>query len=85
MGGFSNNPPEPEPPRLQLLSPLRSSCGGCERLGLIDITSRLLDHPVSIALKGPSSGGKSFTVESVLKFFPGEAFHALSGGAQGPV
>ena len=24
-------------------------------------------------------------MESVLKFFPGEAFHALSGGAQGPV
>ena len=42
------------------------------------VTSRVLDRPVSIALKGPSSGGKSFTVESVLRFFPGEAFHALT-------
>lgn len=42
------------------------------------VTSRLLDRPVSIAVKGPSSGGKSFTVKSVLRFFPGEAFHALT-------
>jgi hypothetical protein len=41
-------------------------------------TSRLLDHPVSIAVKGPSSGGKSFTTECVLRFFPGEAFYALT-------
>jgi hypothetical protein len=43
------------------------------------VTSRLLDHPVSVAVKGPSAGGKSFTVESVLKFFPAEAFYALTG------
>jgi hypothetical protein len=43
------------------------------------VTSRLLDHPVSVAVKGPSAGGKSFTVESVLKFFPPEAFYALTG------
>ena len=42
------------------------------------LTSRLLDRPVSIAVKGPSSGGKSFTVESVLRFFPCEAFYALT-------
>ena len=42
------------------------------------VTSRLLDQPVSLAIKGPSSGGKSFTVESVLRFFPGEAFYALT-------
>jgi hypothetical protein len=41
-------------------------------------TSRLLDNPVSVAVKGPSSGGKSWTVERVLEFFPEAAFHALS-------
>jgi hypothetical protein len=48
------------------------------KLIYLAVTSRLLDRPVSIAVKGPSSGGKSFTVDSVLKFFPGEAFHALT-------
>lgn len=42
------------------------------------VTSRLLDNPVSVAVKGPSSGGKSWTVERVLQFFPDEAYHALS-------
>ena len=37
-----------------------------------------MDRPVSIAVKGPSSGGKSFVVESTLKLFPPEAFYALS-------
>jgi hypothetical protein len=48
------------------------------RLLYLAVTSRLLDRPVSIAVKGPSSGGKSFIVESVLKFFPQEAFYALT-------
>jgi hypothetical protein len=48
------------------------------KLIYLAVISRLLDRPVSIVLKGPSSGGKSFTVESVLQFFPGEAFHALT-------
>ena len=38
------------------------------------LTSRLFQRPVSIAVKGPSSGGKSFVVEMVLKFLPDEAF-----------
>ena len=38
------------------------------------LTTRLFDRPVSIAVKGPSSGGKSFTVETVLKFFPPAAY-----------
>jgi hypothetical protein len=48
------------------------------KLIYLAVTSRLLDRPVSIAVKGPSSGGKSFTVESVLRFFPREAFYALT-------
>ena len=43
------------------------------------LTSRRLDRPVSVAVKGPSSGGKSFTVESVLKFFPPDAYFARTG------
>jgi hypothetical protein len=42
------------------------------------LTSRLLPRPVSVALKGPSSGGKSFTVEMVLRFFPSTAVHCVS-------
>ena len=59
--------------------------GLCRRLGLVGetenarllylaLTSRLLDKPVSVAVKGPSSGGKSFTVETVLKAIPESAY-----------
>ena len=42
--------------------------------------SRLLegDRPVSIAVKGPSSAGKSYTTERVLSLFPPSAYYALS-------
>jgi hypothetical protein len=43
------------------------------------LTSRLFDRPVSIAIKGVSSGGKSFTVEQVLKFFPPSAYFVRTG------
>jgi head-tail adaptor/5S rRNA maturation endonuclease (ribonuclease M5) len=57
----------------------------CERLGLVGetdnakllylaLTSRLLEKPVSVAVKGPSSGGKSYTVETVLKTMPDSAY-----------
>jgi hypothetical protein len=48
------------------------------KLLYLGITSRLLDRPVSTAVKGPSSGGKSFVVESVLRFFPLEAAYTLT-------
>jgi hypothetical protein len=38
------------------------------------LTTRLFVRPVSIAVKGPSSGGKSYIVEIVLRFFPTEAY-----------
>lgn len=41
-------------------------------------TSRVLDRPVSVAVKGPSSAGKSYTTESVLSFFPASAFYTLT-------
>ncbi len=63
--------------------------GLCNSLGLVGeertarllylaVTSRLLKRPVSVVVKGPSSGGKSFTVETVLRAFPPNAFYALS-------
>src|SRR5262249_2513853 len=42
------------------------------------VVSRLLDKPVSVAVKGPSSAGKSFLVERVLELFPRSAVHALT-------
>lgn len=38
------------------------------------MTTRLFERPVSVAVKGPSSGGKSHTVEVVLRFFPASAY-----------
>lgn len=48
------------------------------RLLYLAVTSRLLDKPVNVVVKGPSSGGKSYTVETVLKAFPESAYYALS-------
>ncbi len=42
------------------------------------LTSRLLTRIVSVAVKGPSSGGKSYLVEQVLRFFPESAYYALT-------
>lgn len=61
----------------------------CERMGLVGedhnakllylaLVTRFLERPVSVAVKGPSSGGKSFTVETVLRTFPPSSFYALS-------
>ena len=44
----------------------------------LSLTSRLLDLPVSVALKGPSAGGKSYLLSSVLAFFPGLAYYMMS-------
>ena len=74
---------------LQLPSILAEFGRLCERLGLVGedrnikllylaLCTRLLERPVSVAVKGPSSGGKSFTVEIALKTFPPSAYYALS-------
>jgi hypothetical protein len=42
------------------------------------ISSRLLAHPVSAVVKGPSATGKSFVAERILTFFPASAYYALS-------
>lgn len=48
------------------------------RLLYLIVTSRLLNRPCSIVLKGPSAGGKSYLVGQVLELFPSSAYHALS-------
>jgi len=48
------------------------------KLLYLAVTSRLLDHPASVIVKGPSSAGKSFLVQEVLRFFPPSAYYALS-------
>jgi hypothetical protein len=42
------------------------------------MTSRFLPRPISIVVKGPSSGGKSYVTERVLSFFPDHAYYSLS-------
>jgi hypothetical protein len=39
----------------------------------------MFERPISCAVKGPSSGGKSHVVEQVLRFFPAESHYSLSG------
>jgi MarR family len=59
----------------------RSGVAGESRIAkllYLAVTSRLLEKPVSIALKGPSSGGKSYLTEQVLRFFPESAFYSLT-------
>ena len=42
------------------------------------VVSRLLTRIVSLAVKGPSAGGKSFLTETVLCYFQASAYYALS-------
>ena len=59
----------------------RSGVAGESRVAkllYLAVTSRLLQRPVSIAVKGPSSGGKSYLTEQVLSFFPESAYYALT-------
>ena len=42
------------------------------------MSSRFLDRPVSVAIKGPSSAGKSFVLETVIKLFPKEAYYMFT-------
>jgi len=42
------------------------------------LITRFLPRPASVVIKGPSSGGKSYTVERALAFFPDATYYALS-------
>jgi len=48
------------------------------KLLYLAITSRVLDRPISVIVKGPSSAGKSYLVDVVLQTFPQEAYYSLS-------
>jgi len=48
------------------------------KLLYLSLTSRFLERPVSVVVKGPSACGKSYLVDSILKFFPGSATYVLS-------
>src|SRR5215213_1825250 len=61
--------------------PRQSWCGRREQTREAPVPRRdikVASKPVSIAMKGPSSGGKSYLTERVLGFFPDEAYHALT-------
>ena len=49
------------------------------KLIYLALTSRVLERPVSLAIKGVSSGGKSFVLDRVLDHFPPEASLRMSG------
>jgi DNA-binding Lrp family transcriptional regulator/5S rRNA maturation endonuclease (ribonuclease M5) len=44
----------------------------------IALTSRILNNPISIAIKGTSSVGKSYILKNILKFFPESAYFDIS-------
>jgi hypothetical protein len=46
------------------------------------LTSRLLDKPVSLGVKGQSASGKSFVVETTAEFFPPQAKIVMTGMSQ---
>ena len=48
------------------------------RLLCLVMTSRLLDRPVSLIIKGESSGGKSFLLKAILKLMPDNAYSLQS-------
>ena len=48
------------------------------KLIYLAVTGRFLERFASIAVKGPSASGKSWTIERVLEFFPGEAYYLLT-------
>ena len=49
------------------------------KLLYLALTSRMLEKIVSVAVKGPSSAGKSYLVKKVLGFFPESACWSFSG------
>ena len=50
----------------------------CAQVLFLALTSRVLAEPVSLAIKGLSSSGKSYTTETTLRFFPKTAYIAMT-------
>jgi hypothetical protein len=76
--------------RLNLLWQLANACAfygvAGERKNVcllyLALTSRLLDEPISITIKGDSSAGKSYVLSHVLWLFPRDAYWELTGMSQ---
>ena len=49
------------------------------KLLILALTSRVLDRPVSIVVKGTSSSGKSYLTQKVLDAFPPESYSVMTG------
>lgn len=54
---------------------------GAELLYLA-LTSRFMDRPTNVVVRGPSGSGKSYLVKSVLAFHPDEAANRLTAASQ---
>lgn len=52
----------------------------CELI-YVAVTSRLLERPLNLLLMGPSSAGKTYAVDTVLRMFPREAYHHMNAGS----
>jgi hypothetical protein len=84
-------PPPAEPPKLafeqRILDRFLVAVRGCGVVGedataattYLVLTSRLLDKQASLAVKGHSASGKSYTVEQTVRFFPAEAVIVMTG------
>lgn len=55
---------------------VRERRGGC--IIYLALVSTLLDQIISVAVKGPSSSGKSNLVDTVVKLFPDRAYYKLT-------
>jgi hypothetical protein len=91
-GGVRRNRATVQPPRTLASEPRILARFGADvrRAGLVGedraakllylvLTSRLLDRPISAVIKAPSAAGKSYLVDTVLRFFPGSAFYTVTG------
>jgi hypothetical protein len=73
-----------EPNIPDLAADLLEACGVAGerrvlKLIYLIVTSRVLTRPINASIKGPSSSGKSYTLERVLDLFPSDAYYSLSG------
>lgn len=48
------------------------------KLLYLQLTSRLMDSPISMVIKGPSAAGKSYVSRQVVRFFPASAYVELT-------
>lgn len=84
-------PPPPAPPvwacDQRILDRFKRDVARCGVVGeettaaivYLALTSRLLDRPVSVGVKGHTASGKSYLTEKTCRFFPDEALIQMTG------